>query len=392
MYKRRILGSTLLACIVSCSSVTEVEAPELALVVERDVVGMSAGVPAALVERLASSRVVVVGEVHFLQEHRAFVSALVRALHARGFRQLLMEWPHAFDWVLMEYAFDGEPVPGWAPPKRLGGVLIDEVRAFNRTLPSEDRVRLGAIDVNLDDYGGAEAFRGSLRSIGEQLSSPGPLQAFLAGRYEGAERQRRMLDGLTGELVEGRDQWISEWGEGRYRAILEMVEFERASVPVRALRADRYDVSARLREEAIHRVADLRIAEVPGGTLINIGLTHAQKSGLFGTASTTWLSDYLTHESAVTAGSAFVLGAVAAEVETSPDGGRIQQLDGSPTNELLRLMHEAWPSESAFLPLDDPLFSSNGVPLNIGGAVYLCAPKEVFDGIVLFPLAHRDPG
>jgi hypothetical protein len=375
----------------ACSSVTEVEAPELARVVERDLITMDAGVPSELVDRLASVRVVVVGEAHFLQEHRALVGALVRALHARGFRQLLMEWPHAYDWVLAEYVVDGDPMPGWQPPQRLGGLLIEEVRDFNRTLPPEDRVRLGAVDLNLDEYGGAEAFLGSLQALVDRLSNPGPVAAFLGERYIEPERQRRLLERLNAELVEGREQWTASWGSAQYRAVLEMVDVELASVPVRALRAERYDVSTRLRERAIHRIADIRIAELSGGTVINMGLTHAQKSGLFGTESTTWLSDYLVHESPVAGGSVFVLGAVAAQVRAMPDGPLTYRLDGSPANELFRILYEAGPDERTFLPLDDPLFSGGGVPLNVEGRIYLCAPKQVFDGLVLYPLAHRDP-
>jgi hypothetical protein len=53
-------------------------------------------------------------------------------------------------------------------------------------------------------------------------------------------------------------------------------------------------------------------------------------------------------------------------------------------------MSEAQSGSTAYLPLDDARFLGEGVPLNIEGEVHVCAPKEHFDGLVLFPLAHRD--
>ena len=54
------------------------------------------------------------------------------------------------------------------------------------------------------------------------------------------------------------------------------------------------------------RLADLRIAETGGGTVINVGGHHAQKSPLLGT-ELEWLGDYLVHESPATQGSVIVL-------------------------------------------------------------------------------------
>ena len=376
--------------LLACSDVTELEAPTLAAIVARDGIPFAHdAVPVDVVEMLAGAQVVVVGETHFLREHREFVASLLGSLHARGYRQVLMEWPHAYDWVLNDFATDGEAMPGWVPPVHLGALLIEWIRDFNRALPVEERIRLGALDVNLDEYGGAEMFVGSLRSLSASLGDSGPIAEFLAGPYAGSDRQREALEELLAQLASETATWVEAWGEERYRTVLEMAEVELVSVPVRALRADRYDVSTRLREEAIKRIVDRRVGEVAGGTLINIGSTHAQKLPLFGTDAE-WLGDYLVHESIVAGGSVQVLDVSPARVRPASGGPVENPLAIAPENELFRTVHETWPDLAVFLPLDDPVFEREEVPAVFNGAVYTTALGRVYDAVVVLPLAHRD--
>ena len=53
-------------------------------------------------------------------------------------------------------------------------------------------------------------------------------------------------------------------------------------------------------------------------------------------------------------------------------------------------MNETWPDRIVFLPVDDPVFSSGGVPMNFEGEIYFDSPKRVYDVFVLLPLAHRE--
>ena len=54
-------------------------------------------VPAAVIDRLADRQVVVVGETHLIREQRQFTAVLA-------------------DWVLSEYAVDGDRKPDWWRP------------------------------------------------------------------------------------------------------------------------------------------------------------------------------------------------------------------------------------------------------------------------------------
>jgi hypothetical protein len=169
-----------------------------------------------------------------------------------------------------------------------------------------------------------------------------------------------------------------------------MVEVERVSVGVNALREDRYDLSARLREDAIKSLVDRRLLNRDSRSLINIGANHAQKELLKGTEQE-WLGDYLVHSSAAVGGSVVVFGIGAARGEPGTGGGISgwDLLDASPANELWRLMNETWPDRTVFLPLDDPVFEEGGVVMNFEGTLYSGAPKRHYDALLQYPVAHH---
>lgn len=375
--------------IAACSSVTEVATTDLTHVVERDGVAFTGTeIPDEVIDRLAAHRLVIVGETHGVREHGELMTALLATLHRRGFGQLLMEWPQAADWLLDDYVSGGRLEPDWEPPPSLNGGLIRGIRAFNAELPEDQRLRVRGVDVNLSDYGGATAFRDLIRSYADHLGAWGPVAAFLQADYVTASQQDRSLRDLRTALTSREAELRSAWGATPYDLIVEMVEVEVVSVAVRANREDHYDLSVRLRESAMKRLADLRLNGYARRTILNVGGNHAQKNHLKGT-SQEWLGDYLVHRSEAVGGTVFVVGVVPAR--TAPGGGysHFDLLDDSPENELFRVMNETWPEQTVFLPLDDPLFRAGGVPVNFERTIYVCALKEQYDGILLYPSIHR---
>lgn len=358
--------------------------------VESDAVPFLGGViPDELLSRLSAQELVIIGETHQLREHFEMMSALVRALHPHGFRQLLLEWPHTLDWLLADYVEDRGLEPDWRPVPLLGGVMIEAIRDFNRSLPEAERIQVRAIDVNLASYE-LGLFATSLGALARHLPDPLPVEAFLEDRSPTPSGQRARLEAFRGELLGRRTDLVASWGERWYDIVFEMVEAELVSVGVDAFRHDFYDLSVRLRENAMKRLADLRLEGSPHHTLVNVGGNHAQKERLNGTDQQ-WLGDYLVHESAAVGGSAVALFVTAAR-GVPGTGGSIADwdiLDASPPNELFRIMNETWPEDVVYLPLDDPLFTSGGVPLNFEGTIRVCAPKRQYDGFVLLPWAHH---
>jgi hypothetical protein len=371
---------------------TQVSKVELEQVIQRAGMPFEVGsIPDKLLDQLASNRVVIVGEFHFLREHRELVSELVRELHSRGFRQYLFEWTQAADWLLADFVNDGGLLPEWTPPHDIGGDTITAIRNINLTLPESERIEVHGIDVHLPDYGGTDGWVYILGLLASYLPDQGPISAFLDGDHETDESHRSLLETLQAQLQDGRSDLIASWGDYWYDTVVEMVEVELRSIPIRASRESDYDESVRLREEAIHWLADRRISSNPGGTLINFGNTHAQKEGLWGTEGIEWLGDYLVHNSPATAGSSIALWVAATHIVSVPGSGNPDfDLRDSPTNELLRVMSQTWPEQSVFLLLDDPLFSDGRVPINVSGDIYVGAPGRQYDAILLLPVAHQD--
>lgn len=376
----------------ACSQVTEVSTPELQQIVERDGVAFSAGsIPAELLDRLASHRVVLVGETHFLREHDELMAELLRELHTRGFRQFLFEWAQTADWLLADFVEDGGLEPDWKPPLSIGGNLLTSIRDFNRTVPKDERFRVHAIDVNLADYGGGEAFIWSLDRLTRHLPTPGPLSGFLQGDNDISVKRLLGLWILQNDLQTGRAELVASWGEYWYETVVEMVEVELSSVQIRGSREHNYDESVRLREDVMKRLTDRRLSDCPEGAVINVGGNHAQKQRLKGTRQE-WLGDYLVHRSPAAGGSVIVLVVTAAQISSSPGSGIPDyDLSASPRNELFRVMNGTWPDQIVYLPVDDPLFTQGGIPMNFEGILHVGAPKRHYDIFVQLPVAHRRP-
>jgi hypothetical protein len=138
----------------SCARDTGINGEEVKTVVTRDGVPFAiSSIPDEIVTRLAQNQVVVVGETHLIQEQGTLLGNLVQDLYAYGFRQLLLEWPHMADWLLVNFVGDTGLEPSWTPPNTMvGGSVVTAVRDFNRTLPAgaENPItwRIGALSLH----------------------------------------------------------------------------------------------------------------------------------------------------------------------------------------------------------------------------------------------------
>jgi hypothetical protein len=377
---------------LGCSSKADVSRSELAAVVERDGVAYAPEtVPDELVNLLSANQVIVLGETHHLREHWEFVASLLQELHARGFRQLLFEAPHMADWLFDDYVTDGRLAPDWTPPPFYARRL-DAIRQFNLTLAPEDRIHVRAIDVNEDNYGGAAGFQSLLAEVATHLPASDEIDVLLQGDFSTPAGETEAIESFQSFLDGNRAQLSESWGTNCYERVLEMTRVERSSIDIRAYRKNDDNRAARAREEALKKIADLRISEVPGGTVINMGAHHAQKARLMGT-NQEWLGDYLVHRSSATGGNVIVLGISAAQIELEPgaDGSPFNVLDASPNNEILRVMAETWPGQNVFIPLDDSLFSDRTVAYASEETTYVTTLRNQFDVIVQYGVAHRMP-
>lgn len=387
-----LAGVVVFGLVGACAPGRNVDGAELSAVVERDGLPFTgAELPGQIVGDLASRRVILLGETHHLREHWELTVALLEELHSFGFRQLLVEQPQMADWWLDGYVGAGEFDPGWDPPpnwvRKFSGI-----RAFNESLPIEDRIHVRAIDANEAYYGGAESFRALLGGLVEMLEHEGPVEDYLAADHSTVENQRDALAELAEVLATDKSVLTSAWGPAWYAAIDEMVKVEQSSINIRSDRENDDDTAARTREEVIKLLADARIGASEHGTVINIGGHHAQKSALMGTDQE-WLGDYLVNFSQATNGSVVVIGFTSAKTLLEPGAGGtpFDIVESSPEDELLRIMAEAWPEMNVFLPLSDPIFSKKRIGYNSEEIIYATPLYEVFDAVIQYGVAHRWP-
>lgn len=392
---RPVVGALLAAMLVdACSPAADVGAEELRAVVAQDgVVFGASSIPEEILARLADHDVVLFGETHHLREHWQFVSIVLDGLHDRGFRQLLVERPHMNDWLIGDYVLGGELAPDWVPPPYFDR-RFTAIRELNATLPLDERIHVRSIDANEDHSGGARDFQILFDMLVQALPSPPGIGVTLPSDYQDAspDSQHAFIGELNKSLEENREALIESWGSLRLGQVAEMVEVEAASIDIREERSEDDDAAARTREDLIKTLVDRRVSEAPGGTLINIGAHHAQKSHLMGTDQQ-WLGDYLAHDSSVVDGSVIVVGFSAARIELEPGAGGTPFDVGatSPENEILGLLAGTWPDRDVFLPLTDPLFSARTVAYNSEETIYVTRLAEQFDVLIQYGLAHRMP-
>jgi hypothetical protein len=391
-----LAAAFLFACLgfLSCSVTPAVPDEELNAAVKRDGAPFALPlIPNGILDRLAQNRVVVVGETHMIQEQGALMGELVRGLYARGFHQLLLEWPHMADWLLADYVEDTGLEPTWTPPTTMvGGSVVTAVRDFNRLLPAEaEKFRVHAFDVNLIEYGGAASFRNLLITLSQHLGDRGPINAFASSGYSTPEMQTVAINQLRSDLQNDRLNLIVAWGSRWYDIVSEMAEVELASINIRANRDSNYDQTTRDREGVIRNMVDLRLDGYDHSTLVSAGNTHAQKSPLMGTSGVEWLGDYLVHRSPKVGGTVFVLAVTPARILSDSNVETYNVMDKSPVDELWLAMYETWPNQICFLPFDDVLFSTSSIPMNFDGNIFRGAPKSHYDAFILLPVGHQVP-
>jgi len=390
-----LAGLILVAGVTGCSPSADVTADELSIVLGRDGVVFSGQmIPTEVLTRLADNGVVLLGETHHLREHWAFVAELMSGLHNAGFRQLLVERPQMNDWLVDDYVLGGELEPDWVPPPYFDR-RFTAIREINAALPPEQRIHVRSIDANEDHSGGATDYQILFDMLVGLLPEVGAVDVSLPLDYPNMppEAQHQAIETLSATLEDNRAMLVETWGKFRFDQVAEMVEVEAVSIDIREQREEDDSGAARSREDLIKRLVERRIAEDSGGTVINIGAHHAQKSHLMGTEQQ-WLGDYLAHESPVVEGSIFVIGFSSARTELEAGaGGTPFDIVGSasPENEILRLMAERWPNQTVFLPLDDPLFVDRRVAYNSEDVIYGSPLGQQYDALVQYGLAHRMP-
>jgi hypothetical protein len=369
-----VLASSVVGCAPSLRGTVDHE--RLRVIVERDVVLFEpTTIPEPMLDALSGHRIVLVGEVHDITHHDAFVGELAAALRPRGFRTLLLEFPQAESWLLDGYALGAIDalLPG---AERTYGPLLDRIRAANAALPAGERIRVRAIDVNprLDDF--LPPFRGLLHQVGH----PEPLVRLVTALEDGDDPNGAMATARA-EVARDEAAFRAAWGDALYGIVVDALDGEAHSANVRSMRAGTARDEAR--EAAMNAMVDRQLAAARGGVLVNVGLYHAQKARQDGSIDV-WLAERLA---AASPHAVFSLAVMPASGE-AVIRGRLRTFDvgdESPANELLRIVQQLANGATAFLPLRDPVFAEERVVVNYLPRLHVGPPKAAFDGFVVLP-------
>lgn len=359
-------------------------APRSALlpVVARDAVTVPAGtVPDALAADLARARLVVLGEIHYVEEHQAFLVALLARLQAAGFRLVVEEAMHATAWTGEEYVLGRSAV---LPPQlgRFDRALLDGLRALNQGLPEAERVHFAGFDMNH----WAEAFPAGATAFQARFGPVAALADLLAAA-PGSAAYQAALEALPGRLAADRAAIVAAVGPERAAQLSDLVEVERRSLPLRQA----LDAAARevlIRERVARELAGAGTA----GVVLNCGMTHAQRVTLMGPVREvvgTWLA---AHPEAYGGDP----GAMRVVAFAGARGSRLAAFDDpapwsfdlvaeDPDDSLTRILAEHAGDRLAWLPLADPVFSSGPVRADYGRDLTALPLGRQFDGLVLYP-------
>jgi hypothetical protein len=352
-------------------------------VVARDAVLFDRGaIPDAMAASLASARVVLLGETHYVQEHQELLVALIPRLHAAGFRLLLQEQMHATAWAGEEYAqlrSDALPVEVAAFDR----TLLDGLRAFNATQPEADRLHFVGFDMN--HWTGI--FPAYLRLFQERFGNVPQLDGLLAAQPDSAAYAAALRD-LPSSLAAGAAALTAAIGADRFAQLLDLVDVEARSLALRGS-SDFAPREVLIRERIVKTLASSGGARVA----VNCGAAHAQKASGMGPLAEpvgAWLASHpeaYGGDSSRLRSVAF-LGARGELKDHFYDvtTRRFDVIAEAPENDLVRILAERAGAREAWLPFSDPLFSSEDVEFDAAGALVVARPVALFDALVLYPV------
>ena len=348
-------------------------------------------VPDALVDHLAPHRVVLLGETHYVQEHHELVLELLERLHPHGLRWFAQEMSHSLGWIVEDYVlWQRDDYPNAVRP--MDEHWIEGLRRLNRTLEPDDRIRFRYIDMNYALDGFTVSLWWMVRGTPAGQDIYQVVEQVLETR-PGTEEYVHALDRLSGRLVEDADTLSQRLGTVWYERLVELVEIEIRSLPIRA----QHDVHSR---EQIMIDLSMRMIDAANGETvgINVGMYHAQKRRYMGTRQQ-WLGEYLVEHAERFGG----LDQLVSVAFFGFDGVRLRSfMDRDPEpvppaielpeRNLMRQIAELTaardgaerPQSGAYLELSHPVFQRS-MPIAFTFSPLRAAPGRQFDAYVIFP-------
>lgn len=326
--------------------------------------------PDRFANAIASCKILVLGEEHYVQEHQEFVAASLPALHKLGYRTLLIEECQAYDPIIDAYTTGKTGEIPWRL-KAMNGYLLDKAREFNATIPDNQKIRVAAIDIN---HGG---FSESIAWVKNQIDKTDLIHV-----YTGPDEAQYVnsLTALMGRLDSDRKKLEPIWSPEWYARVHEMVEIEILSLPIRKWKNGEKDSEAR--EKIMIDLIDRRVAESSAKIVLNCGQTHAQKLGYSDWSNYNFkrLGEYIHHKYNSYHIAFYGVKGFKRDTWYKPDGHTVDRLAQCSNDDIVRIMAGRSGEKTAVLTLQPDLFKE---PAEVAG-MRTC-PNKQFDAYVVYP-------
>ncbi len=261
----------LLGMILTCAC-NKVSYNKLNTAVENDLILFSkTEIPGELETLVESSRIVVLGETHYVEEHHQYISLLLDRFGTKGLC-FINEFSNAYNWMIEDYIRgDIQHLPYTI--RLLNHTWLEKIREINLSHGPEFPVSFYFMDVNQwkDDF--KTSIEESEKIVGEQ-------SIFALIKILDVDRNAYLyeLEDLKEMLEQETALYQELWGEKWYNRYLELIGLE--------LESCRYRMSPDENKRELFMldfIQSARNRKPELKTIINCGMYHAQKETMMGT-------------------------------------------------------------------------------------------------------------
>jgi erythromycin esterase-like protein len=338
-------------------------------------------IPDELVETLSRSKVLLIGECHYVQEHQEFISLLLPRLHETGFRVFVTESINAYGWLMDDYV-KGRRDTLSKMQSGMDYVWLEAIRAFNAKLRSvgreSEQISFRCFDMNHWPVGYLDTLEELSRRAGtDDLANlrSSLISAPSEAMYRGLLRE-------TGKRLAGGD--ALGLPPDLIGLFSDITDVETRSFEVRT---HWYDAA---REDIIYGNIRKYIDALPPGAkiAINCGFWHAQLTPVWD-PSCDWLGkrlkrDYASDPTALYSLATFAYrGEIKRNFQSSERISYDTQKD-SPTGSLTRMLDSASAGRITFLDMRSAGVDGK-VAIDYGSDNAVMEPGRQFSGILIYP-------
>ncbi len=349
---------------------------EVSEVIKNEIVIFEKGnIPILLEEYLAENDITIFGETHYVQQHQEFISLLLPELSALGYRVILDEQFHCFNWMIEDYINDDiEELPEFL--LYFNEAIIESIKDFNRSVEESSRFQLAYMDVN-------HWKSNFIRCIEEIENIIGTQNVFVPVKNAqvDSESYRDNLQLLMSQLESDSIKYTSLWGTKWYKRLSQIIPVEILSSEFRTTQ------NRELRESVMyHNITKVIRDNNSSKFLINTGMFHGQKNVYMG-ENLNRIGKRLTANFAKTFSMAFI-GMRGERKQSFTDENNIlfNLSQSTSADDIVHQIYELAPNEMLLLPLDNNIFTDENIKITYIQGTTVNAPiGKQFDAIIVYP-------